>query len=473
MRVMNFSTVVCLDDLARETFWPAKEFIYDLVRLPIHLAAGIDIAKSPRDGQRSNLRPGFDAARFLALARGDARTLRWSDCHFGIRPFAADYLCAHLPADALVLSYEMPPWLRSVLDLAGVAWLDVRVAPLRFGSDLYLGLATNRPELYAAIHQRALREHDVMADAGLLAAKVRYRLRYRSDSLRLAGSTVYIGQTGEDASLLTGPGHYLRAADAAPALAAFVGTTPVLYKPHPYAGEFAQAERHALQQMFGRPLELCDTDTYDLIAGDAPVRLVGISSGALQEAAWFGQDVLHAVASVVRADLRCSARRGAASARRRARLSQRTAVGSAARRRGATGTALPAGPAEPAARAAQHLVVVFDDDDPRQHLLQGAVRDPRCRRPRRARGVSRRAGRGTRGHRGIAPRHGRTEAGRCARDLSRGAECADIRVLLPSDRQPCAAFDRSGVVARKALVPAFRERITAPFETRRGRSVSG
>lgn len=289
---MSFSTVVCLDDLARETFWPAKEFVYDLVRLPIHLAAGIDIAKSPRNGQRSNLRDGFDAAHFLALLRGDDAAAPWSRFYFGIPRPAADYLRAYIPDGALVLSYEMPPWLRALLDEAGVAWLDLRVAPLRFGSDLYMAVATNRAALHETLHRRALREDEVLAEAGLLAARLRYRLRYRDDCLALAGRTIYIGQTGEDASLLVGPGpgRYMRVADAADELRAFAGGERLLYKPHPYAGPFAGEELQSLEGILGYRPETCAADTYDLLGGDARVRLAGISSGTLQEAACFGHE---------------------------------------------------------------------------------------------------------------------------------------------------------------------------------------
>jgi hypothetical protein len=287
---MKFSTVVCLDDLLRETFWPAKEFVYDLVRLPIHLACGIDIAKSPRNDQRHNLLPGFDARRFVALASDGNVSPDWSQHYFGIASRATEYLLAHLPAGALVLSYEMPPWLRSTVDAAGLAWLDLRVAPLRFGSDLCMALATNRADLYTSIHAHALNADEVLAEAALLTAKLRYRLRYRSDCFDLEGCSVYIGQTGDDASLLVGPGRYMRAADAAPALQAFVGSDRLVYKPHPYAGPFAEQERHALAQILGYLPQCCEADTYDLLAGDARVRLIGISSGVLQEAAWFAQE---------------------------------------------------------------------------------------------------------------------------------------------------------------------------------------
>ena len=62
---MKFDAIVCLDDLTRESYWQAKEFMYDVIRLPIFLSSELDIAKSPRHGQRSNLSEGFDLAHFL------------------------------------------------------------------------------------------------------------------------------------------------------------------------------------------------------------------------------------------------------------------------------------------------------------------------------------------------------------------------------------------------------------------------
>ena len=86
---MRYDTVVCLDDLLRLKFWPAKEFMYDLIRLPAWYAAGVDIACSPRNGQRSNLLPGFDHSQFLALCGGAEPD--WAALYHAVPEAAADY----------------------------------------------------------------------------------------------------------------------------------------------------------------------------------------------------------------------------------------------------------------------------------------------------------------------------------------------------------------------------------------------
>jgi len=287
----RYDSIVCVDDLLRDAFWPAKEFIYDLVRLPIFNASGLNIGKGVRrDQQRHNLLPGFDVERFTQLCGGGDDVASWARGYNGIPATAAAYLTRHLPPRALVLSYEMPPWLRKLLDASGHDWVDLRLSPLRFGSDLYLGLRTNNPQLYAAAHAHSVSAHEIAADAALLAAKLRYRLRYEPIAGALDEQCIYIGQTEADASLLTDDGRFVRAADYADTLRKLAEPGPLQYKPHPMAGEFAKVEQAELERITGKKVLLCEADTYELLAREDKIILVGLASGVLQEAAWFGRD---------------------------------------------------------------------------------------------------------------------------------------------------------------------------------------
>jgi hypothetical protein len=283
--VSAYDTVVCLDDLLRSDFWPAREFIYDLVRMPVFSAAGIDIAKGPRIGQRNNLLPGFELDRFIALA-GDS----WVKLFHAVPEAAAQYLRRHLPPNALVLSYEMPPWLQKVLDAHGCDWIDVRMSPLRFASDLIVALRTNNPRLYAAAHAFSLPMHQVAGEAALLAAKLRYPLRYQPVRGAMDEQCVYIGQTESDASLLRDDGRFVRAIDYADTLKKLAVAGPLYYKPHPMGGEFAKQEVLALERITHKKVLTCEADTYELLAREDKIILVGLSSGVLQEAAWFGRE---------------------------------------------------------------------------------------------------------------------------------------------------------------------------------------
>lgn len=292
MDLPRYDTVVCLDDLTRLKFWPAKEFMYDLIRLPAWYAGKVDIACSPRNGQRSNLLPGFDHAHFLALCNTNPVDPDWSALYHRVPDAAADYLAGHLPAGALVVSYEMTPWLRDVLTRAGADWLDVRLSPLRFASDLYLAVRASRPELYEAVRRHAQSAQAIHYEAMLLTAQIRHRRRYHDDNFALDGAAVYIGQTEADAAIVNPRGRFARIADFRDAFLQATQGREVWYRAHPDGGAFADREHQQIEKFLGRLIKRCDVETYDLLAGDAQVRLVGLSSGALQEAEWFGREAV-------------------------------------------------------------------------------------------------------------------------------------------------------------------------------------
>lgn len=287
---MAWDRIACLDDLTRDAFWPAKEFIYDLIRVPVWHAAGIDIAKSPRHGQRHNLAPGFRIEDFLSMCGLPAA--HWTTLYHRLPPAAEDYLCAALPADTLFVGYEMTPALTGLLDRAGRPWLDIRLGPLRFGADLNLGVATNDPALHARIAPHALRAQEMLTEACLLSAQVRYRRRYDPAQPRLDDALVWIGQTAEDASLIDADGRLVRLAQFAEPLRELAQGRRLLYRGHPLAGDFAQQELAALRRICGQDVPACEIDTYELLAMDDDVAFVGLSSGVLQEAEWFGKQAL-------------------------------------------------------------------------------------------------------------------------------------------------------------------------------------
>ena len=295
---MKFTTIVCLDDLTRHSYWPAKEFVYDLIRTPIYHTSGIDISKSPRNGQRNNLLPGFDHSRFLQLCGPNATQGHWVSFHLGLPKAANEYLAMHIPDGALIIGYEMPPWLRSLLELTGHTWIDLRISPLRFASDLYIAIGTNSPLLHSRIYPRSVSMDEVLSEASLMAAQVRYHQRYDDRPRSYDGAWIYIGQTEADTSLVTAASKFARVQDYATILQSATADIPMLYKPHPGAGDFARKEFSALRDLISRPIALCETDTYEMLAGERPLGLIGLSSGVLQEAKWFGKSSLSLLAPV-------------------------------------------------------------------------------------------------------------------------------------------------------------------------------
>lgn len=286
---MRFANLACLDDLTRDAFWPAKDFIYDLVRAPIWHATGLDIARSPRRGHPHRLRLGFSDETFRALCGQPATP--WQAVHEALPDAAADYLRQHLEPGTLYLGYEMPPWLTGLLQSAGHAWLDIRLAPLRFGADLYLALATNQAPLHAALRRHAIGAPEILVEAGLMSARVRYRRRYHPEFERLDNVLVWIGQTEEDASLVD-QGRFVRVEDHAEALRELAAARRLVYRGHPFAGAFGERERAQIERIVGHAVPTIDEDTYELLAMDDDVAFVALSSGTLQEAQCFGKQAV-------------------------------------------------------------------------------------------------------------------------------------------------------------------------------------
>ncbi|MDY0106265.1 MAG: hypothetical protein RBS27_06300, partial [Giesbergeria sp.] len=105
----------------------------------------------------------------------------------------------------------------------------------------------------------------------------------------LDGSLIYIGQTPDDASRLAPDGRSLRCADFADRLRALSEGRRLLYKGHTFALDFASTECTELARITGQPVTACQQNAYQILSTHDDVELVGISSGLLQEAAWFGK----------------------------------------------------------------------------------------------------------------------------------------------------------------------------------------
>jgi hypothetical protein len=286
---MPFSNIVCLDDLVRTDTWPQSELVFDLLRLPIFHASGLNIGHSPHRPVPAAGLPTEVLGRFRALCETEGQLPPWQALHHQVPQAAANYLMAQLPAHTLVLGHAMPPWLLAVLDQADQAWIDLRPSPLRFGSDLIMGLRTNRPALFQAALPLALSADMLTAQSSQLAARL--RLQRRSEGrLRLPQNPcVFVGQTEDDPALVRSGGTLSRATDHAEILAQMARTGPMLYLAHPRAGDFARIEREAIARVTGQRLALCELPTYDLLACDDELMLLGLSAEALQEAAWFGR----------------------------------------------------------------------------------------------------------------------------------------------------------------------------------------
>lgn len=298
----TFSHIVCLSDLFQTTRWKSEGF-FDLVREPIRQGCGIDIGSSPNGNRPCGLLPGFDIERFRDLAGGGAelapKAVRVATWHHMPRE-AVDYLFAHLADGALILSQEMAPWLRDACAGKGQYFVDFRHAPLKFGRDLYVALATSSTKILDGLGSYRVCDEELGLEAALLSANVRaHRDRMRAEgrySSDLEGSLVILGQHPDDWALISNDGHVLNLLDFSERLSELARGRQVLYMTdYEDPGKWVQDDRQALSQALGVQIRPCRQNVYQVLGWDDNVVVAGISASALQEAAWFDK-VAHAFA---------------------------------------------------------------------------------------------------------------------------------------------------------------------------------
>lgn len=284
---MSYRTIACLDDLTRSGIGPDCEFIYDLVRVPVWHSTGIDIAKSPRDGQRHNLAPTLRVDDFLALCGLPQR--HWSTLRHRVPPEASLLLAGALPEQALVIGADMPPWLVALLDAAGRDWLSLSLSPLSIGAERWFQARSHSPALRAVLQGAAVTEAEMLTHALLHAAAVRHRRRLAAPAEDWNGLLVWLGQAQEDPALVDTQGRFARVEPHAESLrAAAEGRRLVHWSPDP-GGAWAEAERRVLAGLCGQDVPACQAPLSELLAGDEDVAFIGLNAPALQAAAWYGK----------------------------------------------------------------------------------------------------------------------------------------------------------------------------------------
>jgi hypothetical protein len=200
-------------------------------------------------------------------------------------------LLDHVDAE-LVIGWELPPNLLRALGARGIAVVDMSIAPLRFDTDLYLRLRTNRAEWAARLAESAV-PPTVFADAarrlheafGPLARGVAVPTR--------APAVLFVGQTDLDASLIAGS-TLASVGDHLPALEALLANgAPLWLKPHPHG------ERHAdirmLHARFAKARVVTDA-IYSLLCDPAMGTVATLSSSVAEEAGWFGRRAVRLIA---------------------------------------------------------------------------------------------------------------------------------------------------------------------------------
>lgn len=285
---MKIKQLVVIDDFIRRDYAHAKRFFYNLLREPVHQATGLPLNFSARDSEKNNLRSGFNFNAFLELAAPDGK---WQPHYHHISNQATQYLNKHILPDSFCLSYELPVWLKKMLEESKVPYIDFRIAPLRFARDLYIAVNTNNALIDTRLAKFIVSSNEIKLEAALIesAMQIRTELNYPACSADQS-VIVYIGQTEFDASLLNEQGEFVRVADYAEQLKSYVGTNKLVYKAHPWAKEFAVKEKQQIEEILQQNIELAEYSVYQYLSMPNNTRFIGLSSSVLQEAEFFGKE---------------------------------------------------------------------------------------------------------------------------------------------------------------------------------------
>ena len=171
----------------------------------------------------------------------------------------------------IVLGWEMSPGMKRWMDGAGVAYIDVRLSPMRFYNDLLLDVATNTEWLDRVIAERLVRvtRPELMRTAQAAAVDT-----------SAADTLVLVGQVAGDSSLIGLEGREMTLGDFAGRIQDLAGQyRRVLYRPHPKG-------RPATDPVLRDVERDREPSIYTHMAHGAS--FCAISSSALEEAAAFG-----------------------------------------------------------------------------------------------------------------------------------------------------------------------------------------
>ena len=289
------ANIVCLLNILSP--WRAKaDGFFDFVREPIRQACGIDIGYAP-GRMPSKLRAGFDLEHFRRLAQTGSNAESsdlWLATYHVMSQAALDYLFRHLPDNALVLSSEMPPWLRIACEERQQPFLDIRQSPLGFGRDSFIALDTNDSALRSRLSACAISEEELRLEAGLLSANMRIHRAQLEESMRhtfnLDGTLIYLWQAPWDTSLLQPDGRVLHISDFANPLKDLARGRRLLFMrdfTDTHTADLLEKERAALSALLDQPIQFCPQNIYQVLTGHDDSELVSINTGAHQEASYF------------------------------------------------------------------------------------------------------------------------------------------------------------------------------------------
>ncbi len=186
----------------------------------------------------------------------------------------------HLVQDTLVIGFELPPIVQSLLTRVGATYIDVRLHPLRCLPDLLYGVSSNSPSVRRRISKWGMSHSFAAGHLALL--KSRHARFGRAQDLD--GSLLFLAQVRGDSALIGDAGFYADE-DVVRGVEDIRGGRRLWIKPHPL-----DAYNPTIQKLLDAvaDAEVWNGNFYTAACVTEGVEFISVSSSASYEAAALG-----------------------------------------------------------------------------------------------------------------------------------------------------------------------------------------
>lgn len=197
-------------------------------------------------------------------------------------PEVLDTFLAEVFRDALVVGFELPPYLEHVLVRHGIPFVDLIIHPVRFLDDIFFGIRTSCPQANEAVAGHAISEEFIHTVAGIQAAAARRQVHFAPPP----GSALLLLQTRFDRTQIR-DGGFIGAIDYLNDIGQLAAGCSTFYvKDHP----LDPGTNHALAVRCAfRNVKMTTENVYRLMASEHIAQVLTLSSSTGIEARYFGK----------------------------------------------------------------------------------------------------------------------------------------------------------------------------------------
>lgn len=258
----------------RATVW-----LFDAIKRQVHFASGLPIEVISAGGTPA-LCTWLNSSRAPQAAHQS-----WARAYESL-PASADPAAILIPRlqHRFCIGYELPPWLRRLLQSIEVPYIDVRLHPVRFLDDLLFAVRASDAATQAALLGMADAESAIIVTAGLREAMC----HLISEATVPADTLIVVGQRPLDCSQIIDGGFYDALPHAAEIHAICASHAAVLLKPHPLEPSHSLLEIAAVAPNVAGVVR---DNLYRLMSLPQITAVLTVNSSVAYEAPYFGKRV--------------------------------------------------------------------------------------------------------------------------------------------------------------------------------------